>query len=111
MFDRRLRPSTGALATLAALAGSLTATHTTPGTLEMRNTRCNLALLSQIAQRTGGAVLTPTGLEAALSHLEFSPEVSETVSQQPLWTRWIILWIFIGLLTLEWGVRKLLGMA
>ncbi len=78
---------------------------------ELRNTRCNLPLLAQIAEATGGLVVPPTGLAAAVSQLDLSPEVSETVTERPLWTRWTCLWVFLGCLTVEWVVRKSVGLA
>jgi len=78
---------------------------------ELRHTRCNLPLLKQIADVTGGLVLPPTALAATLSQLDLAPEVSENVTQQPLWTRWVYLWVFVGCLAAEWLIRKLAGLA
>ncbi|NLX58890.1 MAG: VWA domain-containing protein [Phycisphaerae bacterium] len=82
-----------------------------PDELELRNTRCNLALLGQVAEATGGAVMPPTALEAAMGQLDLSPEVTERTERQPTWARWACLWVFLGCLTAEWIVRKLGGMA
>jgi hypothetical protein len=79
--------------------------------VEMRNTRCNLPLLKRIAQSTGGMVVPPTALATAVEQLNLAPEVSEEVSQVPLWSRWGCLWLFLGCLTAEWVVRKLKGLA
>jgi hypothetical protein len=78
---------------------------------ELRNTRCNLPLLTQIAEVTHGAVLQPTGVGAAMSTLRLEPEITKTVSRQPLWARWTCLWVFVGCLTIEWTLRKLTGLA
>ena len=78
---------------------------------ELRDTRCNLALLKQIAEATHGAVLPPTGIGAAMSSLRLDPQISETVSRRPLWTRWECLWAFVGCLSIEWTLRKLTGLA
>jgi hypothetical protein len=82
-----------------------------PETLELRNTQCNLALLSRIAESTGGMTIPPTALETVIKQLDLAPEISETVSQQAVWTRWVLLWIFLACLATEWAVRKLAGMA
>ncbi len=82
-----------------------------PDDLELRSTRCNLPLLEQIAQATGGQVLPPDAVAALVSHLDLAPEVSEEVTEQPIWTRWSFLWLFVGCLTAEWTIRKLAGMA
>jgi len=83
-----------------------------PASLELRNTQCNLPLLTRIAESTGGLVVPPTGLPAALEMADLEPEV--TISKpvhRPLWTRWLCVWIFVGVLTVEWAARKLAGLA
>ncbi|MBN2582821.1 MAG: hypothetical protein JXL80_07100 [Planctomycetes bacterium] len=82
-----------------------------PDELELRNTRCNLSLLGQVAEGTGGAVIPPTALGTAVAQLDLSPEVTERTERQPMWARWVCLWIFLGCLTAEWIIRKLGGMA
>jgi hypothetical protein len=79
--------------------------------LELRNTQCNLSLLSRIADLTGGAMIPPTGLGAAMSAIDLSPKISKTVETQPLWDRWIYLWIILTCLTIEWILRKRTGLA
>ena len=78
--------------------------------LELRNTRCNLPLLKQIAESSGGQLIPPTGLRDAVSLLDLSPDASEIVTRRPLWTRWWCLLIFLGCLTVEWIVRKFVGL-
>lgn len=83
-----------------------------PASLELRNTQCNLPLLARIAESTGGLVVPPTGLPAALDVADLAPEV--TISRpvhRPLWNRWLCVWIFVGVLTVEWAARKLAGLA
>jgi hypothetical protein len=78
---------------------------------ELRNTRCNLPLLKQIADATGGLVLPPTALEAAATQLDLKPKVTRTLSDQPQWAQWKYLWVFIGCLAAEWVLRKAAGLA
>lgn len=80
-------------------------------TRELSETRCNLALLEQIAEATGGAVIPPTALDKTLRQLDIAPVINEYVERRPIWARWSYLWIFVGCLTLEWTLRKLRGMA
>jgi len=82
-----------------------------PVSMELRSTRCNLPLLTQMAATTGGAVIPPTALPAAIAMLDLSPQVTEEVSQQALWPRWTYLALFIGSLGIEWILRKVLGVA
>ncbi len=80
------------------------------GALEFRHPLCNLALLHQIAEASNGAVLSPAGLERAISLLDLKPETSETIRRSPIWNQWKYLWLFIGCLGLEWAGRKFLGL-
>jgi hypothetical protein len=81
------------------------------GLLELRHPLCNLPLLRQVADASGGIVLPPTGLKAALQALNLNPEVLENVTKKPLWNRWDLFWLFILCLTLEWAGRKYLGLS
>jgi hypothetical protein len=79
--------------------------------LELRNPLCDMPLLREIAQASGGMVVPPTGLEAALRQLNLDPETSETISKITLWNRWDLFYLFLGCLTIEWIGRKLLGLS
>ena len=79
--------------------------------LELRNPLCNLPLLREIADASGGLIVPPTGLEAALGQLNFEPETSESVSRKTLWNRWDLFFLFIACLSLEWAGRKYLGLS
>lgn len=89
-----------------------TTIHLDPsGQLELRHPLCNLPLLQEIADASGGMVVPPTGLKAALDQLNLEPEVIENSSRMPLWNRWDLFWIFIVCLTLEWAGRKYVGLS
>ncbi len=77
--------------------------------LEMMDTRCDRALLEQIAKTTGGQVIPPTAVAEVLQLASLSPEVHESVERTPLWDRWANLWIILGCLFVEWIVRKAKG--
>jgi hypothetical protein len=77
------------------------------GTTELSDPVCNLPLLKQIADASGGVLLPPAALQNALAHLNVAPDSQDTVvSRQPVWDRWSLLWIFIGCLTIEWLARR-----
>ena len=77
------------------------------GSTELSNPLCNLPLLQQLADASGGAVLPPTAVQAALAQIDAVPDIQQTVlSRQPVWNRWVYLWIFIGCVTFEWLARK-----
>ena len=89
-----------------------TTIHIDPnGMLDLRHPLCNLPLLREIADASGGMIVPPTGLKAALAQLNLEPEVLENVTKRPLWNRWDLFWLFVGCLTLEWAGRKLLGLS
>jgi hypothetical protein len=81
------------------------------GVLELRHPLCNLPLLREVADASGGMIVPPTGLKAALAQLNLDPEILENVSKKPLWNRWDLFWIFILCLSLEWAGRKYLGLS
>jgi hypothetical protein len=87
-----------------------TITITAGDSIEMLNTQCNLPLLEQIAQMTGGQVIPPTAISEVLQLVSFTPEVSETIRRTPLWNRWSNLFIVLGCLFTEWIVRKAKGL-
>lgn len=77
--------------------------------LEMLDTRCDRALLEQLAALTGGQVIPPTAVPEVLELASLSPEVHEDVERFPLWNRWSHLWIIVGCLFVEWITRKAKG--
>jgi hypothetical protein len=81
------------------------------GQLELRHPLANMPLLRQLADASGGMVIPPTGLEAALRALNLDPEVLESVTKKPLWNRWDLFWLFLACLSLEWAGRKYLGLS
>lgn len=78
---------------------------------EQQNTRCNVALLQQIAEVTGGQVVPPTAIDELLRLSSVEQDVSERVERQALWNRWSLLIVAFGCLCTEWIVRKRLGLA
>jgi hypothetical protein len=77
------------------------------GTTELTDPVCNLPLLNQIADASGGAVIPPASLQNALANLNVAPDSEDTVlSRSPVWDRWSLLWVFIGCITIEWLARR-----
>ena len=78
---------------------------------ELQNPFPNHELLSRIAAVSGGKVLTDAeSLARQLTELPVKvgpPEVRKT----PLWSRWPILAVLMGLLTIEWILRRSVGLA
>lgn len=78
---------------------------------EMRNPLPNHDLLRRVASVSGGEVLeSPEELADILSRRSVSRE-APTESRQPAWSRWWVLCGLIGLLSIDWIWRRLIGMA
>jgi hypothetical protein len=78
--------------------------------VEMEDTRSNVPLLKQIAGLTGGQIVPPAAVEQLVELTDLEPTVHEETTRQPLWNRWGLLWLFCGVLTVEWGLRKATGL-
>ena len=74
---------------------------------EMNDPLCNLPLLGEIADASGGSLTPPASLKSALAKVNTVPDVTEDiVSREALWDRWIYLWLFIAFVAAEWIARK-----
>jgi hypothetical protein len=87
-----------------------TITVSASDSIELMNTQCNRALLEQVAQMTGGQVISPTALSEVLQLVSFTPQVNESIQRTPLWNRWSNLFLVLGCLFTEWVVRKAKGL-
>ncbi len=77
------------------------------GTTELSDPVCNLPLLNQIADASGGMLLPPAALQTALAHLNVTPDAEDTeLSRSPVWDQWRYLWIIVGCFTIEWLARR-----
>lgn len=81
--------------------------------LEDENVRQNVQLLSQLAEMTGGAYLpmkeAEAGLPSILPHRGEPFKVDERL--RTLWDRDWVLYLLVGLLSVEWLTRKLLKLS
>lgn len=82
--------------------------------LEFKETRANAALMRQIAQRSGGSFIDPEQVDGISNRLEsrgaFAPVIVEREEEIELRRRYLLLALVIGLLTIEWFLRKRSGM-
>ena len=67
----------------------------------------NAALLRALAESSGGRYLLPDEVPAALSHLQLKSAEEGRLTYTSLWNRWPVLACLVGLLTVEWVVRKM----
>lgn len=80
--------------------------------LELSNPAADPSLLEEISRLTGGAHLTPEKLGGFLAELKkrgINPEVTK-VTSTPLWDNWLVMALFVLLLTAEWIIRKKRGL-
>lgn len=82
--------------------------------LEFQDTRMNVQLLRQLAQRTGGEFYLPSEMErlrtALAGNKSFAPRVLRQTQERELWHWPVILVALTILLAAEWFVRKRNGM-
>ncbi len=78
---------------------------------ELIDPRADRPLMEHLAEQTGGTVLEPTALAELTHAVSLQPRVVETSQKTPLWNRWWCLWVMLGCLTVEWLIRKQVGLA
>ncbi|MDQ6660721.1 MAG: hypothetical protein M3Z24_07115, partial [Chloroflexota bacterium] len=82
-----------------------------PDREEDRITAADPALMLQIAQAGGGEVLTPDTLKQLPDRLrEAHATLSDKTQARSLWDRAWVLALILGLLTLEWTLRRRFGL-
>lgn len=78
---------------------------------ELVDPRSDRPLMEHLAEQTGGLVLEPTAMSELSRALSLEPRTLESSQRAPLWDRWWCLWVILGCLTLEWVIRKQVGLA
>lgn len=86
--------------------------HFTVGrySLEYETVRMRSELLSDVAARSGGHYVRPDGLAEVLDSLVLSPEPVVNHHRARLWGQEWPLFLLVGLLVIEWAVRRRMGM-
>lgn len=81
-----------------------------PANRERRDVLCDIGGIRRIAAAAEGSVLPPGSVAVALKNLGLRPSVTEQTSLTPVWNEWPWLALILGLLTLEWILRKPAGL-
>ena len=68
------------------------------------------AFFSMLAQQPAAMRLAPATMTQAMEHLPWVPSIEVHSERQTLWDRWALLLGIIGLLSLEWLLRKTAGL-
>ena len=113
------RAGTGAASgRLRSRSSSPLAERASPGVgalgAEFADPEPDLGLLRAIAARTGGAVYTVATLDSLRARIAASPAFAPSIVarevETPLWDRWPLFLLLVGLLAAEWGLRKRWGL-
>ncbi len=78
--------------------------------IELVTTAMNEKLLKNIAAESGGRYFTADSVSDILRYINFPPQISEEKDETELWNKSVLLYLFAGLLTVEWFIRKRSGM-
>lgn len=82
-----------------------------PAAKEFERVVADEELLQRIASTSGGEVLDFQALDEFPERLRSRPAPVEEVWTAPLWHRWWVCLLAVGLLCSEWGIRRWKGMA
>ena len=78
--------------------------------IEFVSTRMREGLLQKMAQVSGGKYYTSAQIEKMSNELHFPPQQLQQTREINLWNKWLVLLLFIGLLVVEWSIRRRKGM-
>ncbi len=80
--------------------------------IEMDNPAADPGLMEELAAMTGGMSIQPEEFKVFLERLieEGIPKELKRFRRLNLWDNWPLLLIFVGLLSVEWTIRKLRGL-
>ncbi|MES2706040.1 MAG: hypothetical protein V4726_05490 [Verrucomicrobiota bacterium] len=81
-----------------------------PANRERRDVLCDLGGIRRLTAAAEGSVVPPGAVADALKNLGLRPAVTERTSLTPVWNQWPWLALILGLLTLEWILRKPAGL-
>ena len=90
------------------MATSIYVSERTSG--ELFELGANAELLRNIAESSGGEVLTPDRLHEVVRLLQPPDTTMRSPTETTLWDHWLTMTLFFSLLTAEWFLRKLNGL-
>ncbi len=100
-------------ATRAGKPIGTTVTHfrAAPGEAEFFDATMHAATLRRIAEETGGRYYQAAGTTTLADDLRYTGRGVTTVEEHDLWHMPIVLMLLVGLLSAEWGYRRVVGLA
>ncbi|HEY3294234.1 MAG TPA: vWA domain-containing protein [bacterium] len=78
--------------------------------IELMDPRARFDVLQQVAAASKAAFVPASRADSLLSRLQFAPQTITSRKEWSLWSQGPVIWIIIGLLVIEWIVRKRSGM-
>ncbi len=77
---------------------------------EFVETSMNESLMRSLASSTGGVYIEIPGWESFLNNLKFESRIQEIHKEVQIWNKLVLLFAVVGLLTIEWWLRKRSGL-
>jgi uncharacterized membrane protein len=94
-----------------SLGTGTTQVRATPSDAEYFDATMHAQRLQRIAEETGGRFYTPETIAGMPEDLRYTGRGVTTVEERELWHMPIVLLLLLGLISAEWGYRRMVGLA
>jgi hypothetical protein len=94
-----------------SLGTGTTQVRATPSDAEYFDATMHAPRLQRIAEETGGRFYTPDTIAGMPEDLRYTGRGVTTVEERELWHMPIVLFLLLGLISAEWGYRRMVGLA
>jgi uncharacterized membrane protein len=93
------------------LGTGTTQVRATPSDAEYFDATMHAPRLKRIAEETGGRFYTPETIAGLPEDLRYTGRGVTTVEERELWHMPVVLFLLLGLISAEWGYRRMVGLA
>ena len=94
-----------------SLGTGTTEVRATPSDAEYFDATMHAPRLQRIAEETGGRFYTPETVAGMPEDLRYTGRGVTTVEERELWHMPVVLFLLLGLISAEWGYRRVVGLA
>ena len=94
-----------------SLGTGTTDVRATPSDAEYFDATMHAPRLKRIAEETGGRFYTPETVAGMPEDLRYTGRGVTTVEERELWHMPVVLFLLLGLISAEWGYRRVVGLA
>ena len=94
-----------------SLGTGTTQVRATPSDAEYFDATMQAPRLTRIADETGGRFYTPETVAGMPEDLRYTGRGVTTVEERELWHMPVVLFLLLGLISVEWGYRRMVGLA